>query len=72
MCLLLCSESEVHEPSSQSNIMAQIRQYHKTEQGASTGYWRLVFSGVIENSRNSMEDTVRRSEDGMWMIYASF
>jgi len=52
--------------------MAQIQQYHETEQDASTGYWRLVFSGVIENSRNSLEDTVRETEDGMWWISASF
>ena len=52
--------------------MAQIKQYHETEQGASTGYWRLVFSGVIENSRNSLEDTVRETEEGLWRIYAYF
>ena len=37
-----------------------------------TGYWRLVFSGVIENSRNSLEDTVMETEDGMWRISAFF
>ena len=50
--------------------MAQIRQYHVTEQEAYTGYWRLVFAGVIENSRNPLEDTVRKAEDGIWRISA--
>ena len=50
--------------------MAQIQQYHATEQEAYTGYWRLVFAGVIENSRNPLADTVRKAEDGMWRISA--
>jgi len=32
----------------------------------------LVFSGVIDNSRNSMEEVVRRNGDGCWTIRASF
>ena len=52
--------------------MAQIQQYHQTEQGASTGYWRLVFTGVIESSVNPLEDTVRETGGGMWRISASF
>jgi hypothetical protein len=38
--------------------MAKIEQIHMTEQDASTGYWRLVFSGVIDNTRNPIEDVV--------------
>ena len=52
--------------------MARIQQYHQNEQDASMGYWRLVFSGVIENSRNPLEDTVMEAEDGMWRISAYF
>ena len=52
--------------------MAQIQQHHETEQEAYSGYWRLVFAGVIENSRNPLEDTVRKAEDGMWRISAYF
>ena len=66
------SEGEVNEPSSQNEIMARIQQYHQNEQDASMGYWRLVFSGVIENSRNPLEDTVMEAEDGMWRISAYF
>ena len=51
--------------------MAKIEQYHETEQDAYTGYWRLVFSGVIEYSRNSFDDVVGE-EGGMWRISASF
>ena len=51
--------------------MAHIEQYHGTEQDASTGYWRLVFSGIIDNSRNSIEKAVCRTEDG-WKISVSF
>ena len=64
------SEGEVNLPSSRREIMAQIQQYHATEREAYTGYWRLVFAGVIENSRNPLEDTVRKAEDGMWRISA--
>ena len=66
------SEGEVHGPSSQNKSMAQIQQHHETEQEAYSGYWRLVFAGVIENSRNPLEDTVRKAEDGMWRISAYF
>tara|TARA_B100000927_G_scaffold275662_1_gene255839 strand:- start:518 stop:676 length:159 start_codon:yes stop_codon:yes gene_type:complete len=52
--------------------MAQIQQHHENEQEASTGYWRLVFAGVIDNSRNPLEGTVRKAEDGMWWISAYF
>ena len=53
-------------------FMAYIEQYHKSEQEAFTGYWRLVFSGVIDNSRNSVEDSVVEEEGGFWSISASF
>jgi|GEM_PF-1693760 len=52
--------------------MARIEQYHNTEQGASTGYWMLVFSGVIDNAKNSMEESVKSTDDGGWKITASF
>jgi len=52
--------------------MAEIQQYHETEQDASTGYWRLVFSGIIEYSRNSLEDSVRETVTGKWRISAYF
>jgi hypothetical protein len=52
--------------------MAKIEQIHMTEQDASTGYWRLVFSGVIDNTRNSIEDVVCQNNDGSWEIIAFF
>ena len=52
--------------------MAHIQQYHKTEQDATTGYWRLVFSGVIDNSSNTLEDAIRETERGIWRISAYF
>jgi len=67
------SEGEVHEPSNEKkDSMARIEQYHNTEQGASTGYWMLVFSGVIDNAKNSMEESVKSTDDGGWKITASF
>ena len=51
--------------------MATLVQWYISEQNALSGYWKLVFAGVIDNQLFTLEDSIKETE-GRWQIDASF
>jgi|TARA_B100001142_G_scaffold285129_1_gene299233 hypothetical protein len=51
--------------------MPTLVQWHISEQNALTGYWKLVFAGVIDNQSFTVETTIKEIDD-KWLIMAYF
>ena len=51
--------------------MPTLVQWHISEQNALTGYWKLVFAGVIDNQSFTVETTIKKIDD-KWLIMAYF
>jgi hypothetical protein len=51
--------------------MPTLVQWHISEQNALTGYWKLVFAGVINNQRFTLENSIKEIDD-RWQIMACF
>ena len=52
-------------------IVATLVQWYISEQNALSGYWKLVFAGVIDNQLFTLEDSIKEI-GGRWQIDASF
>jgi len=51
--------------------MPTLVQWYISEQNALSGYWKLVFAGVIDNQLFTLEDCINEIQD-RWQINAFF